>query len=312
MNGFRSDYANVTSGVPQGSVLGPILFTLFVNDIDTCFKNSKFMLFADDLKVFRRIECQSDCLALEEDLSRLSNYCLRNRLALNLGKCFFISFTKKRTNFKHEYEIGGSKLETVSKMRDLGVIFDSRLHFDDHINEIVTRGNAALGFVVRMSREFRDHRTLLTLYTTLVRPKLEYCSSIWNPLYKKYIHQVDTIQNKFRRFFRRKFPGESLEGSLTDLAARRQIADALFLYKICNSVVDSSELLALIGFKTPTRTRLQQPFYLGIPSTNAGAREPLYRMTKEYCTRFSDVDIFGDTSVKFKTKLLECLRSAPT
>lgn len=94
INGFQSDTIKVTSGVPQGSILGPLLFILFINDIGKCFLHTKFLLYADDLKIYRPIITTNDSLLFQQDLDRLSDYCYQNKLYFNLQKCCQITFTK--------------------------------------------------------------------------------------------------------------------------------------------------------------------------------------------------------------------------
>ncbi|KAJ8708432.1 hypothetical protein PYW07_010557 [Mythimna separata] len=105
INGHKSNIAQVTSGVPQGSILGPLLFILYINDITQCFRNTKFLLYADDLKVYRPIQQANDCLLLQQDLDRLSSYCQKNKLHLSLPKCNFINFTKNKIVIKYIYTL---------------------------------------------------------------------------------------------------------------------------------------------------------------------------------------------------------------
>lgn len=110
LNGFISSWRNVPSGVPQGSLLGPLLFTIFIRDIDTCFENSEFLLFADDMKIFRGVNNITDQILLQDDLIRLDNYCNINKLDLNVSKCCTISFTRKRNIFESKYTLKNQEL----------------------------------------------------------------------------------------------------------------------------------------------------------------------------------------------------------
>ncbi|CAF4810088.1 unnamed protein product [Pieris macdunnoughi] len=92
LQGFASRWINITSGVPQGSMLGPLLFILFVNDIQTCFLHSKILLYADDMKILKYISTKEDSSDLQEDLNRFEAYCQINKLDLNVSKCFSMTY----------------------------------------------------------------------------------------------------------------------------------------------------------------------------------------------------------------------------
>ena len=131
--GFTSVWKTVPSGVPQGSILGPLLFSLFVNDLPKCLSN-KCLLFADDLKVFRQIGCSADTFSLQADLDRIRNWSNTWRLFLNVNKCSVLTLTLKKTPLQFDYTLGDIILNRVQK--DLGIFIDSRLTFVPHVNYI--------------------------------------------------------------------------------------------------------------------------------------------------------------------------------
>ncbi|CAH2092779.1 unnamed protein product [Euphydryas editha] len=141
MNGFSSLSSKITSGIPQGSHLGPVLFNLFINDIVLCFKHSTPYLYADDLKFVRVICSLRDSVLLQDDIDRVSNWCESNGMQLNLDKCLHIKFTRKRDNISTQYTLNGEKLREVESVKDLGVILDRKLTYLDHLNIVINKAS---------------------------------------------------------------------------------------------------------------------------------------------------------------------------
>ena len=129
------------SGVPQGSILGPLLFLLYINDI-TCNINCKALLFADDLKLYKEINSLNDALNLQDNLNKLANWCYNWKLSLNMEKCFSMTISRKNqiNNIDFIYNLNGSSLKKVNQINDLGVIFQSNLKFTTHICDIKKKG----------------------------------------------------------------------------------------------------------------------------------------------------------------------------
>lgn len=148
VNGAKSELIKPTSSVPQGSILAPLLFSLFINDLVKDL-HCNVLLFADDCKIYQPIKTINDCLALQKDLLTLSNWCNENKLHLNVKKCSVISFTRKtERHFQYfQYRINDSILPTSRVAKDLGVIFDEKLSFNNHVRSIITRASKLLGFI---------------------------------------------------------------------------------------------------------------------------------------------------------------------
>ncbi|KAG7295979.1 hypothetical protein JYU34_021071 [Plutella xylostella] len=279
LNGFTSSWINIPSGVPQGSLLGPLLFIIFINDINDCFRNSEYLMFADDMKIFKAINNSIDEELLQEDLDRLSVYCLNNKLDINVDKCFHISFTRKRNKHMSTYMLQNQSLTSVSEIRDLGVVHDSKLLFDSHIDSIITKASKALGFLIRSSRPFKCMKTVKILYCAYVRSHLEYASQIWNPQYDIYIDRLERIQKRFIRYlgFKFKLIDSSYECKciklhLLPLKLRRDISDIIYLIKIFRGYVDCPDLLGKLGLRVPWRRTRNRPL-LSIPQCNSNYRQ---------------------------------------
>lgn len=169
INGHQSRVIKPTSSVPQGSILSPLLFALFINELPTLFV-CKVLLFADDVKLFQKIKSLQDCIKLQRDLATLGLWCTENKLNLNVSKCFFISFSRRRDirTQTYDYKLNNTSLTQVSVIKDLGILFDSKLSFSNHINSIVTRAYKAIGFISRSLNNFKKVATYKNLYYSYV------------------------------------------------------------------------------------------------------------------------------------------------
>lgn len=316
INGFESDLVPISSGVPQGSILGPLLFILYINDIKNCFKFCNFLLYADDLKVYHTINNYQDHLNFQQDLDRFSAYCLKNNLLLSINKCKSITFTRKLNVSSYTYVLCNTNLEKVQIIKDLGITLDSKLTLDVHIENITARGFKMFNFVIRSSIYFKNEITYLLLYKSLVRSQLEYAVSVWNPLYKCYIKNIERVQKKFLRCMHYKLchniiPYEKLlnKYKLLDLSSRRQQLDVMLLYDLVHNRYDCSELVNELRYKIPFRTSRykHKVFAIATCRTKAGQRSPLYRMTSSYNDLFNCIDLFHERVGCFRRYVLDLL-----
>lgn len=305
VNNYVSGWVTVPSGVPQGSLLGPLLFNVFVNDISKCFVYSQLLCFADDMKIFAKIGSGHDSNLVQSDLARLDEYCLVNKLILNPSKCFVVTFTRQREPIIAAYTLKGHVLQNVSSVRDLGVIHDSKLLFDKHIDSIVGSALRSLGFIMRNSSQFTQAKTLKVLYCTYVRSKLEYASQIWNPCYKVYIDRIERVQKKFVKYLCFKLKCSYSSSSYIDICKkhhliplhqRRAIADITYILNIINGSIDCPELLQKLSFNTPARRRrFNPPIFLKFTSTRYRRNSFLRRASGNLneLVKEMDIDIFN-------------------
>ena len=168
-----------SSGVPQGSILGPLLFLLFINDISSNFQTC--LLFADDLKIFRQISSHNDIEHLQSELKKLTTRCIQNKLYLNTDKCFVLTFSRKNNPLLYDYNLNSVIISRKSHIKDLGVTYNSSFSFKLHIQNIKIKASKNLGMLKRTTLNFFDNSVLTSLFNTLVRPILEYNCVIWNP-----------------------------------------------------------------------------------------------------------------------------------
>lgn len=316
VSNYMSSWVPVPSGVPQGSLLGPLLFAIFTNDISECFKNSRLLCFADDMKVISHINSQCDVNKLQDDLNRLDKYCYDNKLELNPAKCSVVSFSRKKHSFQSSYILKNEVLQRGFVVRDLGVFHDSKLVFDMHVDYIVKKASKSLGFVLRTCGSFTKAKSFKILYCTLVRSILEYASQIWNPRYEKYVARIERIQIKFVKHlcYKLKIPYDSRnyinlckQFHILPLSKRREIADVTYLLNIMSSKIDCPDLLSKFSLYTPSKPLRYSPL-IDLPTATTNYRQNAFtlrasRLFNSLDRRGLDIDLFC-TSVPAARRLL--------
>lgn len=291
-----SNEFHATSGVPQGSHLGPFLFILFINDIPDCFMHSKSLLYADDQKGFHKIDNNEDAIVFQNDLNNLQRWCEINRLPLNVEKCYCTTFTRKKEPIIFDYSIGGRILNRKCEVKDLGVTFGAKLDFNTHIDLITSRAYSMFGFMIRACVDMDDLNAFRTIYCSLIRSILEYCSPVWSPWYQVHIDRIESMQRKFVRYAYRKVTHQRfvhyldyptyLDGcvgcDLDTLEHRRFVLSMMFLFDLMNGRVCSEDLLLRVRPNEPTRMNLRNrpPLRIDRHQTNYGRNEPITRMCK--------------------------------
>lgn len=299
-NGYKSYEFFPTSGVPQGSHLGPLLFVLFVNDLLTSF-SCPALAYADDLKIYQSITSWDDVLHLQHNLNVLTQWCSKFKLKLNVSKCCFVSFTRKLKPINSSYLLEHSLLPKVSEMTDLGVLFDMRLTFAPHVNNICVTASKTLGFVLRTCKLFSNPSLFKVLFFSFVVSKLEYASCVWSPSYHYLQLAIEKVQRRFLKYLSFKMDGFYPErgtdyGSLLSrhdvqpLQFRREVHGARFVWKLIHGVVDSPCLLSSINFLVPRLSSRSSPtFALPFPRTNLLQSSPLSRMCRAVDIYYDDV-----------------------
>jgi hypothetical protein len=138
-------------------------------------------------------------MKIQSDLNKLSEWCDRNSLFLKVDKCKTITFSRTHYLLEFAYMLAGMVLDRVSSKNDLGVIMTKKMNFSEHVDVMI--GKAFVRRLIRrLSFEFRDPYTLKSLYTSLVRPKLEYASCVWSPFYNVHVDKVERVQRRFIRY----------------------------------------------------------------------------------------------------------------
>jgi len=230
---------DVTSGVPQGTLLGPTLFSIYINDIPSTLKNSQIAIYADDCKVFFDFDSSTEPVPLQDDLEQIVLWSDSMQLQLASHKCSVLHIGRK--NPRYNYSTGNTILAKTDSVKDLGVTITANLKPTDHCLQIVKRSSQRVACIHRFFT-YRDPEFLFGLFKVFVRPILEYASVCWNPYFASDIHLVEQVQ---RRFTKRILPDKNLSypdrlrllHSLS-LESRRKISDLAMVYKILHQLVD--------------------------------------------------------------------------
>lgn len=317
-NLVKSEEFSVTSGVPQGSHLGPLLFLLFINDLPSVVIHSNILLYADDVKLFLSYKNEQDSFFLQTDLDHLCDWCEINCMKLNLKKCKHMTFSRRQPS-RSKYKISDYTLESLEVFDDLGVTMDPKLRFHIHINKAISRANSTLGFIKRWSKEFNDPLITKTLFTSLVRPILEYASIVWCPRYGCYIDDIESVQKQFLLFCLRNIycqtnihlPPYEYRLQLINLPAlknRRTMLNVCWIYKLIHGLVDSPYLLSKIYFNIPLRPRRSfELLFMNFCRTNYLQNEPLRSACGDF-NYVSEVISFNETLYSIKLKILDYLQ----
>ena len=283
--------AKVKSGIPQGSVLGHILFIIFINDMPDIIE-STCQMFADDAKVFCKVNTNDDSMRLQDDLTRLSEWSKLWKLPFNIGKCKSLHIG--RSNNRTIYKMDNQELQQVREEKDLGVLIDEELKFHKQTAAAVKKANSILGLIRKSFVDF-DKVSMGLLYKSLFRPHLEYCNVSWGLFNKGDIIAVEKIQRRAT-----KLVPESKHLSYQDrlqaldipsLSYRRQRGDMIATYKLLTNQL---------------KIKGEQLFSMG----NVTTRGHKYKLFKQHATKF--VRTFSNRIVTDWNSLPEYVVEAPS
>ena len=238
VDGEASTEAQVRSGVPQGTVLGPLMFLLYINDIGhKTSTGTHLRLFADDSLLYREIRSIQDGTILQEDLQTLVEWSDTWQMKFHPLKCYHLRITKKKTPLDIQYEMLGHNLERVEHYPYLGVEISRDLSWTNHVKKVTSKANRALGFV-RRNLSSCPRPVKVQMYQALVRPHLEYAATAWDPYHMNNINSLEMVQRRSARFVTGNYnrtPG-TVTRILSDLQwptlqRRRQDARLYLLYR---------------------------------------------------------------------------------
>ena len=200
LQGGISHASPVLSGVPQGTVLGPLLFLILMGDINSGISSSSIVSFADDTRLYHGISNVDDCSFLQNDLNSIYDWASCNNMSFNAQKFQYICFSPHSSSSSNVYTSSSFDIINYSKnILDLGINVSSDCSFDFHISNLVKRTKHLTGWILRTFSS-RDKLTMLTLFKALVMSRLDYGCQLWSPYLIKHINMVEKVQRSFTRF----------------------------------------------------------------------------------------------------------------
>ena len=298
INGSVSNWKDVTSGVPQGSVLGPVLFVLFINDLPEVVENTCSM-YADDTKIYAPIHNDGDVTSLQRDLDNLVCWADAWQLRFNASKCKTLHLGNR--NQEHTYSMrkhddtNRVMLDSTEIEKDLGVLVDNELKFTKHVVAQVNKANKILG-LIRRSSEYIDYITMKQLFTALVRPHLEFAQTVWSPQYIQDQRLIEGVLHRATKCI----PGLSnlayedrlKKMKMPSMCYRRMRGDLIETYKFMHDMYKCKNLFESYSEST--------------------TRGHMYKSKKHFCATNIRKHFFSNRVVNLWNSLDSTIVEAPT
>ena len=251
IDGCRSNQLSVISGVPQGSILGPLLFLIYINDLPDHIHHSSMYLFADDTKFLSAVSDYS-IDNLQRDMNDVSTWCTVWKLQINVSKSVSVRFSFGHPTHDLHYSHINTPIPTHTSHRDLGIIVTSNLSWNEHIKSICSKAYRNLNFIRRNLHQSSDLQVRRTVYLSLVRSQLSYCSQLWRPHLIKNIKALEDIQRRSTKFIlsypQLDYKNRLITLNLLPVMYWLELQDVLFLIKCIKFPSDNFNIFDYISF----------------------------------------------------------------
>ena len=304
IDGQRSRPVPVESGVPQGSVLGPSLFLYYINDLQEKL-TSTVRLFADDTIAYLTITSKEGGKILQEDLDKLADWEKLWCMKFHPDKCNVLKVSNRKKPINTTYHLHGHTLEEVTTAKYLGVYIQNNLKWESHINQITDKANRTLGFL-RRNLKVSSTKIKTQAYLGLVRPQLEYASSVWDPHTQVNINKLERIQRRAARYVTSRHRNTSSVSSMLEglewrtLQDRRKITRLCMLFKINNASVAIKKEDRLVPLKRHGRHHHSSSFH--IPQSRIDShRMSFFPRTIREWNELPNETVQAETLESFKT-----------
>jgi len=247
-----SEFKHVPSGVPQGSVLGPLLFCIYMSGLDSVLKYAKVKYYADDAKIYLKVSSIAEAQMFQQEVENILQWAKTWQLSVAFEKCAILHLNPSKS-LQYEYTMGDIKLATKSQIRDLGVIIDDNLLFDRHIDIIATKAGQISNMIFQ-NFKCRDLRFLCMTYKAFIRPVLEYANETYFPKYMKDLAKLENVQRSFTRRIpalrEMSFKERLVALKLSTLEERRIKSGLLLIYKYLNHLIKITDLPLIVKQQT--------------------------------------------------------------
>lgn len=273
IQGGTSDDSTVLSGVPQGTVLGPLLFLILMSDIDSGVTTSKIISFADDTRLYNRISVTEDCDSLQTDLNSVYDWAVTNNMVFNSKKFQYISLYPRLTissDIVNAYITPEMNLiDHVDHLKDLGIIMSSNCSFEQHIIELSKRCSSLCGWILRTFSS-REPETMMTLFKSLVLSRLDYGSQLWSPSKLYQVNMIERVQRSFTKHIKGlyycSYKDRLCALNLYSLQRRRERYIIIYIWKILENRVPNM-VKPIDSYMSNRRGRLCSASHVGIGYT---------------------------------------------
>ena len=302
---FHSPICLVISGVPQGSVLGPILFIIYIHDIsNVCCGDTALLAFADDAKLYSNVTIDNASTSLQHSLDRLVQWASEWQLTININKCSVLSISTAA--HCPVYFINGIALPCQNSYVDLGVTITCKLSFKAHISSIVSKARQRISILFR-GFVTRNLNIMRQAFVTYIRPILEYDSVVWNPC---SVHHINLIENVQRNFSKRIPSLSSLPYqerlALLDLELlelRRLRFDLIYYFKVFNNLTPFDPSNVFLIYTPIASSRSKSPYLQKPPKASNKMLHTLFYRQVDAWNLLPDVLKFTSSLPVFKRGL---------
>ena len=242
VDGAVSENLNVLSGVAQGSVMGPMLFLIYITDIDINMRHCTALSFADDTRLLGAVRTEDDYTSIQEDLQTMFEWAEKNNMTFNSSKFEMLRYSHPKLSVSELCYVtpDGTTIKQCSHLRDLGIIMNQNANFDQQIENTVKKAKQTMGWILRSFRS-REPTMMMTLFKAMVIPLLEYCCQLWNPTTIGEIRKLEAVQRTFtariKNMDKLNYWQRLSHLELYSLERRRERYIILYIWKIINGLV---------------------------------------------------------------------------